>query len=179
MADQAIELTDYDPGWVDQFREQQVRLSGILRSWLAAPIEHVGSTAVPGLRAKPVIDLLAPVRSLAAARAAIPELEDDGWLYWAEDPNQHYRLWFLRPDPAARTHHLQILEHGGPDFVAVVSFRDALRNDPALRDAYAGLKQDLAECHRDDRNAYTNAKSDFVRSVLESIGVALPTRNAV
>jgi GrpB-like predicted nucleotidyltransferase (UPF0157 family) len=179
MADQAIELTDYDPGWLDQFREQQVRLTELLRPWLAAPIEHVGSTAVPGLRAKPIIDLLAPVRSLAVARAAIPELEGDGWLYWAEDPNQHYRLWFLRPDPAARTHHLQILEFGGRDFLAITSFREALRNDPVLRDAYARLKQDLARRHRDDRNAYTNAKSDFVRSVLEAIGVALPTRDAV
>jgi len=80
MADQAIELTDYDPVWSDRFAEQQARLTDLLKPWLAGEIEHIGSTSVPGLRSKPVVDLLAPVQSLAAARAAILMLELDGWL---------------------------------------------------------------------------------------------------
>jgi GrpB-like predicted nucleotidyltransferase (UPF0157 family) len=176
MADQPIELTDYDPVWSDRFAEQQARLTDLLKPWLAGVIEHIGSTSVPGLRSKPVVDLLAPVQSLAAARAAIPVLELDGWLSWPDDPNRHYRLWFLRPNPAARTHHLQILQVDHPDALALTSFRDALRNDPMLRDAYALLKDDLARKHQTDRNAYSNAKTDFVASVLKSIGSVQPSR---
>jgi GrpB-like predicted nucleotidyltransferase (UPF0157 family) len=170
MSDQLVEVVDYDPGWRDRFAEQQAQLAIVLKPWLAGPIEHIGSTSVPGLRAKPVVDLLAPVQSLASARAAIPELASEGWLFWPDDPNRDYRLWFLRPRAEARTHHLQVIQHDDPNVRALLSFRDALRADPALRDAYAVLKDNLAGKYPADRNAYTNAKSDFVRSVLRSIG---------
>ena len=81
----------------------------------------------PGLRAKPIVDIVAPVRSFAAARAAVPVLEQDGWLFWPDDPNRFYRLWFLRPTPAARTHHLQIMQHDHPELHNLLLFRDALR----------------------------------------------------
>ena len=71
----------------------------VLGPWLAGPVEHIGSTSVPGLPAKPVIDILAPVRSLAAAQDSVSALAADGWLFWSEDPCRHYRLWFLRPRP--------------------------------------------------------------------------------
>jgi len=100
--DQPIELTAYDPAWQERFVEQQTRLTAILKPWLAGEVEHIGSTSVPGLRSKPIVDLLAPVHFLEAAHSAISILEGDGWLFWAADPNQHYRLWFLRPNPAAR-----------------------------------------------------------------------------
>jgi GrpB-like predicted nucleotidyltransferase (UPF0157 family) len=179
MANQPIELTDYDPVWSDRFAEQRARLTDLLKPWLAEDIEHIGSTSVAGLRSKPVVDLLAPVQSLAAAQAAIPVLEWDGWLFWPDDPNRHYRLWFLRPNPTARTHHLQIIQHDQPDALALTSFRDALRNDPKLRDAYALLKDDLAQKHQTERDAYSNAKTDFVASVLKSIGSVQPSRKPV
>jgi GrpB-like predicted nucleotidyltransferase (UPF0157 family) len=78
VADQRVELVDYDPGWRDRFAEQQPLVETLLRPWLAGPVEHVGSTAVPGLRAKPVIDMLAPVTSLAGAQAAVPVLAGAG-----------------------------------------------------------------------------------------------------
>jgi GrpB-like predicted nucleotidyltransferase (UPF0157 family) len=110
MADQSLELTAYDPTWQARFAEQQMRLATILMPWLVGEIEHIGSTSVARLRSKPIVDILAAVQSLAASRTAIPILEKDGWLFWPDDPNQGYRLWFLRPNPAARTHHLQIKE---------------------------------------------------------------------
>jgi GrpB-like predicted nucleotidyltransferase (UPF0157 family) len=176
MVDQPIALVDFDPSWHDRFLAQQVVLSHLLRPWLAAPPEHVGSTAVPGLRAKPIVDMIAPVRSFTAAQEAVPVLERDGWLFWADDPNRRYRLWFLRPTPAARSHHLQIMQHDHPELHKLLVFRDALRNDPALRQAYAVLKDRLAEQHHTDRNAYTDAKSDFVRSVLHAAGAAPSSR---
>jgi GrpB-like predicted nucleotidyltransferase (UPF0157 family) len=179
VTDQVIEIVDYDPAWNERFAEQRIRLSAVLAPWLAGAVEHVGATAVPGLRAKPIVDILAPVRSLAAAEAALPDLAQEGWLFWPDDPNRHYRLWFLRPCPTSRTHHLQLFEHDHPDAKALIAFRDALRNDDALRAAYATLKEKLAARYRSDRNAYSNAKVDFVRSVLRQEGHAPPSRKPV
>jgi GrpB-like predicted nucleotidyltransferase (UPF0157 family) len=179
MPDQTIAVVDYDPGWKDRFAEQQARLAVVLKPWLTGPIEHIGSTSVPGLRAKPVVDLLAPVQSLASARSAIPKLAAEGWLFWPDDPNRDYRLWFLRPRPTARTHHLQVIQHDDPNVRALIAFRDALRADAALRDAYAVLKDDLARQYATDRTAYTNAKSDFVRSVLRSVGAVGSSRKPI
>jgi GrpB-like predicted nucleotidyltransferase (UPF0157 family) len=156
-----------------------VRLDTILKPWLAGEIEHIGSTSVTGLRSKPIVDILAPVRSLTASRTAVPVLERDGWLFWPDDPNQNYRLWFLRPSPEARTHHLQIIQHDHPNLRALIAFRDALRRDPKAREAYSSLKEDLASKHQSDRNAYSNAKTEFVQSILEAGGFAPSSRKPV
>jgi GrpB-like predicted nucleotidyltransferase (UPF0157 family) len=179
MADQPIALVDHDPHWHAQFVAQQAVLARLLRPWLAAAPQHVGSTAVPGLRAKPIVDIVAPVRSLAGAHGSVPLLERDGWLFWADDPNRTYRLWFLRPTPATRTHHLQIVQHDHPELRNLLLFRDVLRADPLLRDAYGALKERLAVAHRLDRNAYTDAKSGFVREVLLVAGSARSIRRPV
>ena len=179
MVDQSIELIDYDPTWPARFVEQKTRLAMILNPWLAGEIEHIGSTSVPGLRSKPIIDILAPVQSLAASRAAMPFLEEDGWLYWPDDPNQDYRLWFLRPNPTARTHHLQIIQHDHPGFRALIVFRDVLRRDVKAREAYSALKADLANEQQSDRNAYSNAKTEFVLAILEAEGVRPSPRKPV
>lgn len=170
-ADQPVHIIAYDPAWLAQFADQRDRISTLLAPWLAVAVEHIGSTSVAGMPAKPVVDVLAPVRSLDEARAAVPALEADGWLFWPDDPCRYYRLWFLHPRPDARTHHLHVVEHGHPHATALLAFRDALRADPSLRDDYADLKRRLAGEHRDNRNAYTNAKSDFVEQVLRSAGI--------
>ena len=92
------------------------------------------------------------------------------------DPNRFYRRWFLRPTPEARSHHLQIMQHDHPELRKLLLFRDALRNDATLRQEYATLKDWLAARHHMDRDAYTDAKSDFVRSVLRAVGSAPPSR---
>lgn len=179
MADQPIELMAYDPSWPERFAEQQTRLAAILRPWLAGDIEHIGSTSVPGLRAKPIVDILAPVREYARARAAISLLEQDGWLFWPDDPNRDYRMWFLRPRPEARTHHLHVMQHDHPNFRALVVFRDVLRRDATVRQAYVSLKDDLAGRYRDDRDDYSNAKTQFVQRILVAEGLAPSSRRAV
>jgi GrpB-like predicted nucleotidyltransferase (UPF0157 family) len=179
MVDQSIELIDYDPTWPARFVEQKTRLTMILNPWLAGEIEHIGSTSVPGLRSKPIVDILASVQSLAASRAAMPILGEDGWLFWPDDPNQDYRLWFLRPNPTARTHHLQIIQHDHPSFRALIVFRDVLRRDVKARAAYSALKADLANEHQSDRNAYSNAKTEFVQAILEAEGVSPSSRKSV
>jgi GrpB-like predicted nucleotidyltransferase (UPF0157 family) len=171
MTDQPVEIRHYDPAWPDMFADQCHQVSAVLQHWLARPVEHIGSTSVPGLPAKPVVDMLAPVRSLDDARDAVDALDEAGWSFWPEDPCRHYRLWFLRPRPQERTHHLHVIAHDDPHAVALLAFRDALRGDSALRDEYARLKRDLAREHRDNRNAYSNAKSDFVERVLREAGI--------
>jgi GrpB-like predicted nucleotidyltransferase (UPF0157 family) len=177
MADQLVEIVEYDPAWPVRFAAQRGRVSAVLAPWLAGPVEHIGSTSVPGLEAKPVVDMLAPVRSLDEARAAVGVLEADGWLFWPDDPCRHYRLWFLRPRPEARTHHLHVIERDHPDARALLGFRDALRADQDLRREYVQLKRDLAGQHRDNRNAYSNAKSEFIERVLRGVGIEPPTRS--
>jgi GrpB-like predicted nucleotidyltransferase (UPF0157 family) len=177
VADQAVEIVDYDAAWAERFAELRPAVEELLAPWLCGPVEHVGSTAVPGLRAKPIVDMLAPVTSLATATAAVPLLERAGWLGWPQDPLRSYRLWFLRPSPVARTHHLQVVESDHAHAVALLAFRDALRADDQLRDEYAGLKGRLAAAHPDNRNAYTNAKAEFVAQVLRQAGVEPPARD--
>jgi len=174
MADMAVELLPSDPQWLVRFAEQRDRVSTVLARRLAAPVEHVGSTAVPGLRAKPVVDMLAPVVSLdspAEREAMVAALSADGWRYWPDDPRGQSRLWFLRPSPEARTHHLHVVEHGSPRARALLAFRDALRREPALAEAYQQLKSRLAMEHPHNRNAYTNGKATFVADVLAAAGI--------
>jgi GrpB-like predicted nucleotidyltransferase (UPF0157 family) len=179
VADARVAIVDYDAAWPGRFAEQRVVLEALLWPWLAGSVEHIGSTAVPGLRAKPVVDLLALVTSLAEARAMMPVLADAGWLFWPEDPCGHYRLWFLRPRPEARTHHLQVIEQGDPHAGALLAFRDVLRADAGVRREYAGLKEHLARQHGEGRNAYTNAKGAFIERVLRQAGVEPPPRDSL
>ncbi|EIV92197.1 GrpB family protein [Frankia sp. QA3] len=178
-ADQLVELAAHDPAWAGRFAEQRDRLTDILGDLLAAAVEHIGSTAVVDLPAKPVVDLLAPVHDLDAARGAVPALAADGWLYWPQDPAGRYRLWFLRPHPAARTHHLHVIAYDDPQARALLAFRDALRADADLRGRYAQLKRRLAAAHRDNRNAYTNAKGVFIDEALRAVGIDPPHREVL
>ncbi|AGB26829.1 hypothetical protein Mycsm_06712 (plasmid) [Mycobacterium sp. JS623] len=167
----AVTVVEYDTHWPRQFAEQRDQLAHLLKPWLAAPVEHVGSTSVPGLASKPVIDILAPVISLPASRAAVSVLENDGWLYWPTDPNGRWRLWFLRPRPEARTHHLYLVQHDYAHVAELLAFRDALRANDGLRDQYRTLKRRLANVFRDDREAYTRAKAHFIDRTLRAGGV--------
>jgi GrpB-like predicted nucleotidyltransferase (UPF0157 family) len=171
MADTAIEIADYDANWQRKFAEQRDRASMALARWLSAPIEHVGSTSVPGLASKPIVDMLAPVTSLPDAHRAVPILEEAGWLSWPSDPNRSWRLWFLRPRPDARTHHLYLIQHDDPHLRELLLFRDLLRSQPELRQRYELLKYRLAEAYRDDREAYTEAKGRFVEEALRNTGI--------
>ncbi len=166
MGDAPVVIEPYDPSWPQRFAAASGTLNTVLRPWLAGQVAHIGSTAVPGLAAKPVIDILAPVRAVREASAAIPLLEADGWLLWRDDPDG-YRLWFLTPSPEHRTHHLQLIAVDAPQARTLLAFRDALRADDALAADYAALKFRLAAAHRADRDAYTEAKSQFVQRVLD------------
>ena len=165
----AIELSPADPNWPAAFAAERSR---ILPLFAVPPllIEHMGSTAIPGLPAKPVIDILVLVADLQSGRAAIPALEALGYSYWADNPDQT-KLFLVKGLPPAprRTHHLHI--YTDPDEVQRhLLFRNHLRSDTEARDAYLALKQDLAARYRDDREAYSNLKSAFVDEIVHLLG---------
>ncbi|MGW0661185.1 GrpB family protein [Streptodolium elevatio] len=171
MVDMPVRLAAPDPTWRESFVGQREGVARVLARWLAATVQHVGSTAVPGLPAKPIVDLMAPVVVLprigSPERAAMVDaLTKDGWTYWSDDPHAATRLWFLRPSPELRTHHLHVVEFGGPRAHALVAFRDALTRDPAVAADYADLKRRLAAEYPEDREAYTAGKGAFVAQVL-------------
>jgi GrpB-like predicted nucleotidyltransferase (UPF0157 family) len=140
-----------------------------LEPWLGGPIEHVGSTAVPGLLAKPVIDIMAGVRDLEGSAAAIPVLVERGWVYFPYRSDVMH--WFCKPSPAFRTHHLHLVPFRSRLWIDRIAFRDELRRDSSLAAEYAELKKALAQRYEFDREAYTEAKGPFVRRVLEAISL--------
>ena len=131
--------------------------------------EHVGSTAVPSVPAKPVLDLLALVADLDAGRTLRPALERHGYEYRPDDVCG--RLFFARGPPDARTHYLAVCPEGGTYARETVAFRDHLRANPGRAAAYATLKRSLADRYGDDRDAYTAAKGAFVERMLAEAGV--------
>ncbi len=170
-----VELLDPDEEWPAAFERERAL---ILPLFPVPPrlVEHMGSTAIPGLPAKPIIDIIVLVDDLEAARPAIGPLEATGYSFWAGNPDKSkfYLAKGLPPAPR-RTHHLHI--HDDADKVARhLIFRDHLRANPAARDAYLALKQDLAARFRDDREAYSQGKTDFIDSLVASLGG--PSRHA-
>ncbi len=162
-----IALTDYDPDWPALFDAEATRVRTALGDSVTA-IEHFGSTAVPGLSAKPVIDLLVGVRSAAEAQErAVPALEALGYAFWYGNPNPDH-LFFVKglPPNGPRTHHVHIAEPWASDDPRLV-FRDILRADPEEARRYAKLKRDLAARFPGDREAYTNGKTEYICGVMQ------------
>jgi len=167
-----IHIVPYDPSWPAQFERERALLADGLGAWIVAPIEHVGSTAVPGLAAKPVIDIMAPVQSLAASRDALSACASLGYLYAPYRSDVMH--WFCKPSAALRTHHLHLVPLGSPMWTEKLVFRDYLRRNPAVAAEYAELKQRLARLYEFDRETYTDAKGPFIQRVVEA---ALATRS--
>jgi GrpB-like predicted nucleotidyltransferase (UPF0157 family) len=163
-SDEPIRLAPADPGWPARFEEERAALLGAIGDWVCGGIHHVGSTAVPGLAAKPIIDILTGVRNLDAGRSCFDRLADLGYLYAPYLSEEMH--WFCKPHPARRTHHLHLVPADSQRFRDELAFRDRLRADREIASRYAALKRELAARHRDDRGGYTEAKSAFVLAVL-------------
>ena len=160
-----VRIVPYDPSWPGLFNQERATLAQVLAPWLAGPIEHVGSTAVPGLVAKPVIDIMVAVESLAASRPAISVLPEVGYQYFPYRPDVMH--WFCKPSAAFRTHHLHLIPFGSRLWTERLVFRDYLRGHSATAAEYAELKRQLAVKFEFDREAYTDAKGEFIQRVLK------------
>ncbi|TWC07436.1 GrpB-like predicted nucleotidyltransferase (UPF0157 family) [Bradyrhizobium macuxiense] len=160
----SIVVSDYDPSWPALFAQERVRIAQALGAFALA-IEHVGSTAVPGLPSKPIIDLLVGVPSLEEAKErSIAPLEALGYIYMPDYASWlPGELFFRKGPPGPWTHHLHVTEPSHPRWEALVVFRDYLRAHPEAARAYADIKRGLAASSQDNIGAYRNGKTVFVQ----------------
>ena len=168
-----VEIVSYDPTWPGLFAQEAAHLRALLPAELIGRIEHFGSTAVPGLAAKPIIDMLVEVRAMEdVAQHIAPLLQAQGYeFFWRAPehglPGMNY-AWFIRRDAAGRrTHHIHFLEAGSSEWERLL-FRDYLRAHPEAAREYDELKHRIAEKHPDDRVAYSKAKTGFIRRVMKA-----------
>lgn len=159
-----VELRRYRPEWKRRYEAEVERLRSIAGDRLL-DFEHVGSTAVEGLAAKPIVDLLAAVENLDEATDLVAVLEAHGYEYRPND-GVAGRLFLAKGPRSNRTHYLSLCERGNEYYRETVAFRDYLRNHPEAAAEYETLKRELADAHADDRDAYTAKKGEFVERVL-------------
>ncbi len=163
-----IEIVEYNPNWANMFEHEAESIRKALGKDAIAQIQHIGSTAVPGLAAKPVIDIMVGLRDLSYGKSTIKPLQDLGYVYWADNPNPE-KMFFVKGMPPygeKRTHHVHVVEIDGK-FWQRRLFRDYLKIHPEEARRYEKLKRDLAAQFHDDREAYTQGKSNYVREVME------------
>jgi GrpB-like predicted nucleotidyltransferase (UPF0157 family) len=165
-----IEIVPYHPSWPAQFRAEAARLNSLFPPPLINRIEHFGSTAVPGLAAKPVIDMMVEVSSLAQTkRRIVPILKGKGYEYFwrPEFDKPPMYAWFIkRNGKGERTHHLHMVEADSKLWDRIY-FRNYLRRFPKEAERYGKLKQRLAGLHPGDRISYTQEKTGYIVSVTE------------
>ena len=176
MFDEPIAVVPYDPEWPRRFEAERALLEGVLAQWLEDGIHHVGSTAIPGIAAKPCIDMIAGVRDFEGARAAFEPLRAAAYVYAPHRPGIAHHFYKPSSRQSVRTYGLHLTEPGSDLWHERLAFRDALRNDATLAAEYEALKLRLADQHPDDLGAYTNGKRDFVIRVLADLGIQLGRR---
>ena len=155
-------LVPHNPAWKDLFEAEKALLQAALGA-AVLDIQHVGSTAILDLPAKPILDIAIAVRDFDEARVCIQPIEQLGYEYRGENgiPRRHF---FAKGNP--RTHHIHINEIDGPEWRSQILFRDYLRQHPHVVRQYAELKLALAQQYPTDRPAYTEAKAPFIQQVL-------------
>ena len=162
--DDDVALAEYDPSWPQQYEEAAHWLRDHLGSDIILSVEHFGSTAIPGMPAKPIIDILVEIPSFSEAkRRVLPLLNSQTWEYWWYQG----KMMFVKRHKlmGRRTQHVHMMPSGRSRRERL-AFRDHLRSDPKDASRYAALKRELAKSHRKDRERYTEAKSDFVSRIV-------------
>jgi GrpB-like predicted nucleotidyltransferase (UPF0157 family) len=174
LCGEQVDIVDYDPRWPALFLAEKEHLLRCLPPEIVRRIEHFGSTAVPGLAAKPVIDMLVEVSDLEATKRCIaPLLVQQGYEYiWRPtigDDGPPFYAWFIKRDAAtgARTHHIHMVEASFASHWERLLFRDYLIEHPEFADEYGRLKLELTARHPNDRAAYTQGKTEFVTRMTE------------
>jgi len=171
MAGQEHELVilPYDPGWPAAFRLEAARLRGVLGS-LAVRIDHHGSTSIPGLAAKPVIDIQVSVAALQPMTAYVEHLRAAGYTH-VPHPDDSFCPFFHRPSQRPHTHHVHVVQVGGAEERRTLAFRDYLRDHPGAAREYEQLKRDLAVrlalIADESHEAYARAKTGFIERVID------------
>jgi GrpB-like predicted nucleotidyltransferase (UPF0157 family) len=169
MRSDPIVIVDYDPAWATDFETERGRVEGAMEPWLLRPVEHIGSTAVPGLAAKPIVDMVAVVGNIEEAAGAAAALRSIGWVH-APEPGDAVgrRLSFCSPSIEYRTHHLHVVENVSDSWRHWIAFRNYLRAHPRAANEYADLKRSLADefgSNPNERDAYRKGKAAFIQAM--------------
>jgi len=160
-----VELVAYRPEWAEAFREERIRLGRAL-SRLRCRVEHVGSTAVPGLLAKPILDIAVGIAAGQAVEGVIAALRGLSYEYRGDAGAEGGHVLVRGPEPLVRTHHVHVVDLGGAQWTSYLRFRDLLRRDPDARERYSTAKAALARRSPADREAYTASKDAIVHRLL-------------
>jgi GrpB-like predicted nucleotidyltransferase (UPF0157 family) len=158
-----VRLIPYTGEWKRLFEEEKIRLQAVVGKYVL-DIQHVGSTSIPGMAAKPIIDIAIAVKNFEEASVCIVPIEQLGYEYKGElgIPRRHY---FAKGDP--RTYHIHMFEIGSQDWVDQLLFRDYLIRHPQSAQEYANLKIALARRFPQDREAYLEGKAPFIQHILQ------------
>jgi GrpB-like predicted nucleotidyltransferase (UPF0157 family) len=160
-----VVILDYDPRWPALYEEEKALMVAVIGPSIVG-IEHIGSTAVPGLGAKPIIDIMIGIRTLDEAPALYGRLAAIGYEYAPEFEELIPERRFFRKGPVAfRTHHLHVVEFGDDFWVRHLLFREYLRRHAEVAHEYEQLKRKLAAEYTENRQGYTEAKTSFIRGI--------------
>ncbi|MCB9421125.1 MAG: GNAT family N-acetyltransferase [Ardenticatenaceae bacterium] len=160
-----VELKAHDPEWLRQFESEAERLTAVFQPNLVA-IHHVGSTAVPGIKAKPIIDILVVVHNIEWVDTMNEAMNQLGYIAKGENGIDG-RRYFRKGSNIHHTHHIHTYQNGHPEIIRHLNFRDYLIAHPDVAQAYSRLKEDLASKYKADPPLYTDSKTDFIRDVNE------------
>jgi GrpB-like predicted nucleotidyltransferase (UPF0157 family) len=162
-----VKVVEHDPHWAGLALEVCAAVRNACGE-LLVDVQHVGSTAVPGLPAKPILDIAAAVASFELMPELTQRLAGMGYTYRHDSGDEGGHFFVFDSAPEIRTVHLHIVEKDSVQWRNYLRFRDLLRQSPEIRQSYAQLKQELASTWPDDRESYTAGKADFIRQVLET-----------
>ena len=159
-----VELEPYQESWKDFYEKEAQRLDEITDGYFQN-IEHIGSTAIEDMVAKPIVDILAAVENLESSKDIIPVLENHGYEH-RPDEDVSGRLFLAKGPRTNRTCYLSIAEMQSEFYREKLAFRDYLREHPKTAEEYAVLKEELASAYSDTRAEYTAQKGDFIQNIL-------------
>ena len=161
-----VVISEYDPEWANIFAKEKLLIQQLFKNEKFR-IEHVGSTAVPGLAAKPIVDIMIGVDELKVGRTFVKPLQNFGYHYVEElEKEIPERLFLFRGSVKGHSHHIHITQPTTEFWIDHILFRDYLCKYPEVAQAYGKLKLKLAQRHQTDRVAYGQAKTDFIEDVL-------------
>jgi len=158
-----VEVVPYDPNWAESFQAEADEIRRILGQEVVA-VHHIGSTAIPNLSAKPIVDLLVEVRDIEKIDAFNGKMSQLGYLPKGENGIPG-RRFFIKGDEIHRTHHVHIFQTGHPDVERHLNFRDYLIAHPEDALAYGRLKQELARRFPTDIDSYVAGKDEFIKGI--------------
>lgn len=159
-------VSEYNPEWITEFEQEKAKISHALKDIILS-IEHIGSTSVPGLGSKPIIDMMVGVSDLQQiTEVHIDNLMEIGYEYVFK-PEFPERRFFRRGEWRAGTHHVHVYEYRSESWINQILFREYLKKHRSAMEEYYNLKKQLEQKFRHDRVAYTEGKSEFIQGIIE------------